>query len=74
MNDREIVNLYWQRAETAITETERKYGSYCHTIAYNILENVEDSEECVSDTWLSAWNTMPDRRPERLSPFLGRIT
>ena len=74
MNDREIVNLYWQRSEQAITETEQKYGRYCHTIAYNILENSEDSEECVNDTWMSAWNAMPDKRPERLGPFLARIT
>ena len=74
MNDREIVNLYWQRSEQAITETEQKYGRYCHIIAYNILENSEDSEECVNDTWMSAWNSMPDKRPERLSPFLARIT
>ena len=74
MNDREIVNLYWQRSEQAITETEQKYGRYCHIIAYNILENSEDSEECVNDTWMSAWNAMPDKRPDRLGPFLARIT
>ena len=74
MNDREIVNLYWQRSEKAITETEQKYGRYCHIIAYNILDNSEDSEECVNDTWMSAWNAMPDKRPDRLGPFLARIT
>ena len=74
MNDREIVNLYWQRSEQAIDETAQKYGRYCHIIAYNILENVEDSEECVNDTWMSAWNAMPDKRPDRLGPFLARIT
>ena len=74
MNDREIVNLYWQRSEQAITETAQKYGRYCQIIAYNILENSEDAEECVNDTWMSAWNAMPDKRPERLSPFLARIT
>ncbi len=74
MNDREIVNLFWQRSEQAIAETEQKYGRYCHTIAYNILENSEDSEECVNDTWMSAWEAMPDKRPERLGPFLARIT
>lgn len=74
MNDREIVNLYWQRSEQAIEETAQKYGRYCHTIAYNILENSADCEECVNDTWLSAWNAMPDKRPERLSLFLARIT
>ena len=74
MNDREIVNLYWQRSEQAITETEQKYGRYCHIIAYNILENSEDSEECVNDTWMSAWNAMPDKRPARLGVFLGCLT
>jgi len=74
MNDREIVNLYWQRSEQAITETEQKYGRYCHIIAYIILENSEDSEECVNDTWMSVWNAMPDKRPDRLGPFLARIT
>lgn len=74
MNDREIVDLYWQRSEQAISETEKKYGRYCRIIAYNILENTQDSEECVNDTWLSAWNSMPDKRPERLNPYLARIT
>ena len=74
MNDREIVNLYWERSEQAVAETVKKFGRYCHRIAYNILENKEDSEECVNDTWMSAWNAMPDKRPEKLSPFLGRIT
>jgi len=74
MNDREIVDLYWQRSEQAISETAKKYGRYCHTIAYNILENRQDSEECVNDTWLAAWNSMPDKRPERLNPYLAKIT
>lgn len=69
MNDREIVNLFWQRSEQAIKETEQKYGRYCHIIAYNILENSEDSEECVNDTWMSAWNSMPDKRPGAAQPF-----
>ena len=62
MNGREIVNLYWQRSEQTITETEQKYGRYCHVIANNILENSEDSEECVNDTWMSAWNAMIERQ------------
>ena len=74
MNDREIVELYWQRSERAIEETIGKYGSYCRIVAYNILENRDDCEECLSDTWLSAWNAMPDQRPTRLRPFLARIT
>lgn len=74
MEDSMIVDLYWQRSDTAISETARKYGSYCHTIAYNICANNEDAEECVNDTWLRAWNLMPDKRPSALSAFLGRIT
>lgn len=73
MEDSQIVDLYWQRSDQAILETEVKYGSYCRKIAANILENSEDSEECVSDTWLSAWNSMPNNRPEKLLPYLGRI-
>jgi len=74
MQDEKIVELYWQRSDEAIRETEKKFGAYCRTIAYNILQNGEDSEECVNDTWLGAWNSMPDRRPARLAPYLGRIT
>jgi len=74
MNDKQIVDLYWQRSERAISETINKYGNYCQTIAYNILENNQDSEECVNDTWLSAWNSMPDKRPQKLCAFLGKIT
>lgn len=74
MKDKEIIDLYWRRSDAAIEETARKYGGYCHTIAYNILENFEDSEECVNDTWLGAWNSMPDKRPAKLAAFLGKIT
>ncbi len=74
MNDTEIVDLYWQRSDRAIKETDRKYGPYCRTIAYNILHNPEDTEECVDDTWMGAWGSRPDKRPARLSAFLGRIT
>ena len=74
MDDKSIVDLYWQRSDKAIEETASKYGSYCRTIAYNILANAEDSDECVNDTYLSAWNSMPDKRPDRLSPFLAKIT
>ena len=74
MDDKEIVNLYWNRSERAIEETAIKYGSYCRTIAYNILSNPEDSEECVNDTYMSAWFSMPDKRPDKLSPFLAKIT
>ena len=74
MNDREIVDLYWQRSEQAIAETDKKYGKYCRIVAYNILENTQDSEECVNDTWLAAWNSMPVNRPERLNAYLAKIT
>ena len=74
MEDWQIVELYWQRQSTAISETAAKYGAYCRTVAYNILSSAEDAEECVNDTYMSAWNAMPDKRPERLAPFLGKIT
>ena len=74
MEDALIVDLYWQRSERAIAETDRKYGRYCMTVAENILRDREDSEECVSDTWLRAWNSMPPARPSILRAFLARIT
>ena len=74
MEDSKIIDLYWARKEQALSETDAKYGSYCRTIAHNILHNHEDTEECVSDTWLHAWNAMPPQRPGVLSAFLGRIT
>ena len=74
MEDSKIIDLYWARKEQALAETDAKYGSYCRTIARNILRNFEDTEECVSDTWLHAWNSMPPQRPGILSAFLGRIT
>lgn len=74
MDDAKIVELYWARSDAALTETVKKFGPYCHTIAYNVLENVEDSEECVNDTYMRAWNSMPDKRPAALAPYLGRIT
>lgn len=74
MDDNNIVDLYWERSEKAIAETTTKYGRYCHYIAYNILQNYEDSDECVNDTYIKAWNSMPPHRPDRLSAFLGKIT
>lgn len=74
MEDKEIIELYFARSEEAIGETARKYGAYCRTIAGRILPNAADAEECVSDTWLRAWNAIPPNRPERLGAFLGRIT
>lgn len=74
MDDREIVQLYWDRNEQAIPATNAKYGGYCASIARNILGSKEDAEECVNDTYLNAWNSMPPHRPRVLSTFLGRIT
>lgn len=74
MEDAKIVQLYWDREEQAIPETADKYGRYCTSIARNILANKEDAEECVNDTYLNAWNTMPPHRPNSLSTFLGKIT
>ncbi len=74
MEDYQIVELYWQRTADAIQETDRKYGAYCFAIANNILHNAEDSEECVNDTWLNAWNAMPPQKPTKLQMFLAKIT
>lgn len=74
MEDREIVNLYWERNSTAIKETDSKYGEYCKAIAKNILGNNEDAEECVNDTYLNTWNSIPPSRPNALSTYLGKIT
>lgn len=74
MDDSRIVELYWRRSGDAITETSRKYGRYCYAIAYNLLSSPRDAEECVNDTWLNAWNAMPEDRPRLLAPYLGKIT
>ena len=74
MEDEKIVMLYWERNENAVRETEKKYGKYCHAIAYNILHFHEDADECVNDTWIGAWNSMPPEKPSRLQCFLARIT
>ena len=74
MEDQQIIALYHGRDETAIAETERKYGSFCRTIALNILSIREDAEECVNDTWHAAWMKMPPELPRSLKAFLGRIT
>ena len=74
MDDKRIIDLYWERSESAISETAAKYGGYCFSIAYNILFSKEDSEESVNDTYLTAWNTMPPRRPQMLAAFLGKMT
>lgn len=74
MEDEHIIELYWKRSESAITESRTKYGRYCGSIADNILHSREDTEECLSDTWMKAWEAIPPERPDRLSVFLGKIT
>ena len=74
MEDKQIVDLYWARKENAIHETAVKYGKYCYSIAYTILQDQQDAEESVNDTYMDAWNTMPPNRPSVLSTFLGKIT
>lgn len=74
MDDNSIIQLYWDRNDQAIIATSEKYGHYCKAIAKNILNNEEDAEECVNDTYLNAWNSMPTHWPEQLATFLGKIT
>ena len=74
MEDETIIDLYFAREERAIAETGKKYDGYCRSIAFNILHSHEDTEECVSDTWLHTWNAIPPTRPGCLRAFVGRIT
>ena len=73
MEDLEIIELYWSRDECAIGETAAKYGSYCGSIVMNILASAEDTEECLNDTWLRTWNSIPPTRPNVLRVFVGKI-
>lgn len=74
MEDSGIIALYWARDEQAVAETDARYGSLCRSISYNILRDRQDAEECVNDTYVQAWNTMPPQRPQSLGAFLSRIT
>ncbi len=74
MNDKDIIQLYWNRDPEALSATAQKYGNYCTSIAQNILGNREDAEECVNDAFLNTWNTIPPNQPTILSAFLGTIT
>lgn len=74
MEDTEIIDLFWQRSEQAIAELSGKYSGYCFKIAWNLLENREDVEECLNDTWFAAWSHIPPQRPSALSAFVGKIT
>ena len=74
MADQKIIELYFARSEDAIRETDAKYGRYCHSVAYNVLHSHEDAEECVNDTYIRAWDSIPPKKPIRLSTFLAKIT
>lgn len=74
MNDSSIIRLFWERSERALSECAAKYGAYCRSIAQRILNKFDESEECLNDTWLRAWNSIPPKKPDLLSVFLGKIT
>lgn len=74
MEDKKIIDLYFDRDEKAIGETDKKYGKLCFSIAHNILRNTEDSEECVNDTYLSLWNTIPPTKPNKFPAFVSKVT
>lgn len=74
MEDFKIVDLYWDRNECAISETDKKYGNMLKSLSFSLLSSREDAEECVNDTYLDAWNAMPQARPTYLGAFLSKIT
>lgn len=74
MDDQTIIKRYFDRDEQALADTQQKYGSYCHTVAMNVLGNHEDAEECVNDTYLRAWNAIPPEHPQHLGAYLASIT
>ena len=74
MEDEKIIELYLSRSEEAIPKTEEKFGKFCLSIAKNILGNEEDAKECLNDTLLALWNSIPPKRPENLSAFAGKIS
>lgn len=74
MTDERIIELYWHKDERAISQTQTKYGKFCYTIAYNLLNSNEDAEECENDTYLGVWNAIPPQHPNCFAAFLGKIT
>lgn len=74
MEDKDIIRLYFERSEEAIKATAQKYSAFLSRIAFGILRSREDAEECVNDTYMQAWNSIPPSEPRRLSAFLGKIT
>ena len=73
MEDHQIVDLYWSRSESAISETDRKYGRMLNSISLSLLSSFEDAEECLNDTYIAAWNSMPSDRPTFLGAYLSKI-
>lgn len=74
MEDNQLLELLWKRDETVLDEMSSKYKNYCYSISYNIVRDSEDAAECVNDTWLGAWNSIPPNRPKQLKTYLGKIT
>lgn len=74
MGDQQIIQLFFQRCEEAVTQTQKKYGALCRSVAQRLLADPRDTEECVSDTYLRAWNVIPPERPRSLRAYLARIT
>lgn len=74
LKDEKIIELYWQRSEYAIVETEKKYGGLCKHIASNVLCDLQDTEECVQDTYMEVWGLIPEERPTYLKAFICKIT
>lgn len=73
MSDAEIISLFQARDETAISAASRKFGNYCGTVINNILKNPEDAEECLNDTWMRAWETIPPHEPRNLAAYLATL-
>ena len=74
MEDGQIIDLYWNRDQRAIRETDGKYGGLLHSISWNLLHSREDAEECVNDTYLRVWEAIPPTRPGAFRTWLGQIT
>ena len=74
IDDEKIIDLFFERSEQGIRELDNKYGAVCHNLSYNIVNNRQDAEECVNDTWHRAWNSIPPEEPRSLAAYLGRIT
>lgn len=74
MDDSKIIELFFLRSEQAVTELSFKYGETCRKIALNILNNLEDAEECVNDTYMGTWNSIPPQKPNPLSTYVCKIT